>query len=406
MIEIKNLRTEDNVGGYTRLIADISSDFIRNDDEDTIWIAVKKENENMLTTDVYNMFLFMPVYMAMYYHSELRLHGCVSKTLYKNINDYVQPILCAFSNDLQNENIIVDGFKETESEPYIVGTGASGGVDCLATLYKYNYKETDPEYKINGIFMLNCGWHGYIDDASTMDIFRERCKTAGRLSEDLHVKLYEVDTNIHAFLNNKKIDLGDKSSYFNLYTTLFGMEKAIKKYYISSSFSYGESTKYGIKALNRDYSEYGDFITLPLIHSEKMCLVSDGGQYTRSTKTEMIADWYITKHYLNVCCLKTQANNCSECNKCVRTLIPLSAMNKLKDYENLFDTEKFKKSEFKYKCQLVIYKGKDAFLTDNYNFCKKKKVKLPSKFIAEVYLFVPRVLNKLKRILQEIQKNR
>ena len=79
MIEIKNLRTEDNVGGYTRLIADISSDFIRNDDEDTIWIAVKKENENMLTTDVYNMFLFMPVYMAMYYHSELRLHGCVSK---------------------------------------------------------------------------------------------------------------------------------------------------------------------------------------------------------------------------------------------------------------------------------------------------------------------------------------
>lgn len=356
----------------------------------------------MLTDDVYNMFLFMPVYMAMYYHSDLKLHGLVSKTLYRNVCDYIQPIMCDFSDDLQRVRILVDGFKEAEGEPYVIGTGASGGVDCLATLYKYNHEETDLDYKINGIFMLNCGWHGYIEDDSTMEIFNERCKTAAKLADDLQVQLYEVDTNIHAFLNNKMLELNDKSSYFCLYTTLFGLEKAVKKYYISSSFSYGESTEYGFKALNRDFSEYGDFSTLPLIHSKKMQLVSDGGQYTRSKKTEMIADWDITRKYMNVCCLKTQTNNCGECVKCTRTLLALSAMGKLDEYKDLFNVEKFRKKEFKYKCQLVIRKERDAFSADNYLFCKENNVKMPSYIIAWLYLFLPRAINKLKSLVRKV----
>lgn len=353
---------------------------------------------------MYNMFLFMPVYMAMYYHSDLRLHGPVSKTLYRNVCDYIQPIMCAFSKDLQKIEILVDGFKEAEGEPYVIGTGASAGVDGLATLYKYSRNEKDPDYKINGIFMLNCGWHGYFGDESTQKIFHERCETAARLAQDLHVKVYEVDSNIHAFLNNQRLSLDDQSSFFNIYTTLFGMERAIKKYYLSSSYSYGETTKYGVKSLERDYSEYGDFRTLPLMHSEKMQLVSDGGQYTRSEKTQMIADWDISKKYLNVCCLKTQANNCSECTKCVRTLTALSALGKLDDYKNVFDIEKFKKQEFKHKCELVFQNGKEAFYTDNYNFCKKHGVALPSKFTVELYYFVPRVIKKLKKITRGIMK--
>lgn len=45
----------------------------------------------MLTTDVYNAYLFLPLYMAMYYHTDLRIHGCVSKRLYKSIMNYLQP---------------------------------------------------------------------------------------------------------------------------------------------------------------------------------------------------------------------------------------------------------------------------------------------------------------------------
>ncbi len=50
MIEIKNLRMEE-IGGWTRVIADIESDIKRSDEENTIWVAVKKENSSMLTLD-------------------------------------------------------------------------------------------------------------------------------------------------------------------------------------------------------------------------------------------------------------------------------------------------------------------------------------------------------------------
>ena len=88
MIDIMNLRTEPH-GEWTRLVADISSDFQREDKEDTIWVAVKTENADMLTTDSYNMFLLYPLYMAMYYKSDMHLHGMVSEQLYHNVNTYL-----------------------------------------------------------------------------------------------------------------------------------------------------------------------------------------------------------------------------------------------------------------------------------------------------------------------------
>ncbi len=147
MIEISQLRLE-NYGQWIRLVADITSDVVRTDKESTIWIGVKNENASMLTTDVYNAFLFLPMYMSMYYHTDLCIHGEVSKILYRNMIDYIQPILCSFSDKLSPVNVIVDGFKETKTEQKIVGTGISCGVDCLATIYKYYEKENN--------YVINC----------------------------------------------------------------------------------------------------------------------------------------------------------------------------------------------------------------------------------------------------------
>lgn len=65
--------------GGTRLIADISSDCVRKDGETTIWVFVNDKNAYMLADDVYDMFLFMPVYMSMYYHTDHHICGSVSK---------------------------------------------------------------------------------------------------------------------------------------------------------------------------------------------------------------------------------------------------------------------------------------------------------------------------------------
>ena len=70
MIEIKNLRIE-KIGTKYKLLADISSEKNRTDNESTIWISVDEKYKDMLADDVYDMFLFIPVYLSMYYHEDV-----------------------------------------------------------------------------------------------------------------------------------------------------------------------------------------------------------------------------------------------------------------------------------------------------------------------------------------------
>ena len=293
MIDISNLRIEEH-GEWARLVADISSDFKRMDDETTIWFAVKKQNVEFLTTDVYNMFLFHPLYMAMYYKSDLYLHGVVSEQLYSNVNTYLQPIMCAFSEDLQKIKIVVDGFGEArEGTCQLIGTGLSGGVDCLTTIYTHYYKEKCEDNKINALFMTTFATD---KDVRKRDLFNARCEDMSRIANALGLPFYEIDTNLELFL-----DLGDRNSYFALYSCAFAIEKVLRKYYISSSLSYEEILAWNSKSKNKDWSEFADPYAIPLMESKQLQLVSDGCQYTRTQKTELISDWDIAQKFLYCC---------------------------------------------------------------------------------------------------------
>ncbi len=376
MIDISNLRTEIH-GEWTRLTADIVSDFPRKDCEDTIWVAVKNENADMLTTDVYNMFLLFPLYMAMYYKSDLHLHGKVSETLYYNAVNYLQPIMCSFSDDLKKINIIVDGFGEAEGSHHLVGTGISGGVDCLSTIYTHYEQEQQEDAKINALFMTNFACDS---DITKRDLFYARCEDMRKIADALQLPFYAVDCNLDYFLQ-----LGDRCSYFCLYSCAFALEKVLKKYYISSSLSYAEILQWNKNSRNKDWSEYADPYAIPLMKSLNLELISDGCQYTRTEKTELISDWNIAQKYLYVCSGKKSVVNCCECIKCRRTLLPLEAMGKLDAFSGVFNIEKYKKRSFEYKCWLVVANKREVFATDNYQYCKRHGMKLPSWIVARLY---------------------
>ena len=287
----------------------------------------------------------------------------------------------------------MEGYEDIEGLQEVNGTGISCGVDSLATVYKYYEQEKDLDYKLTHLFFLNCGWHGSLDNTNTVPLFYKRALRAEDAANKMGLPLVKVDSNLHAFL----YDLDDKASYFNLYYIIFAMGKGISKYYLSSSFSYEEVMKYGYRAKNRDFSEYGDPMTLPLLATKNTTIISDGCQYKRSEKTELIADWEVSKEYLNVCCRHSDDSNvdeknCSECIKCNRTLIALDAMGKLDEYSKVFDLNKYKNNKRKILWQLAINYDKDAFSKDNYDFCKEKGMDLPS--IKKI-----RILRHIKKIL-------
>lgn len=78
MIEISNLRKEIN-GDYTKLIVDLNSDIKRIDNEHEIWISVENKYSYMLNDITYDCCLTVPLYMAMYYNTDLKIKGKVSK---------------------------------------------------------------------------------------------------------------------------------------------------------------------------------------------------------------------------------------------------------------------------------------------------------------------------------------
>lgn len=403
MIEISNLRIENNPGGGKRLIADIQSDVKRMDDQDTIWISVDDAYAYMLTDEVYDAFLFLPVYMSMYHHTDLHLRGNVSKVLYRNVVDYLQPIMCSFSKELTATKIIVDGFHELEGHHTVIGTGISCGVDCLSTVYKYFVQETDPDYKLTHLIMLNVGWHGEFGDPATIDLFQKRCALNKKAADEMGLPFVAVDSNLHAFLP----DLGDRVSYFAIYTTVFALEKEIGKYYLSSSGSYDGILTYGKSEADVDFSGYADPMAIPLMQNQALRLIIDGCQYTRVQKTDIIADWPIARKYLNVCCrhsddVGVDETNCSCCVKCNRTIAALDGLGKLDAFSEVFDISLYKKNKKAIIKEMVLLKDVNDLYNELYTLYTEAGIPLPSYRWLRFTSLVKRILSIPKRIVRKL----
>ena len=398
MIEIKNLRIENTKDNYSRVVADINFlDMESPYDENSIWFATHSENRNLLTDESYDAFLLVPLYLAMYHKQDLRIYGKVSKRLYKNITNYIQTILCEFSNQLSRINVFVDGFTDVIEGGHIVGAGISCGVDSLSTIYDHFIKETDSDYKINALFFFNCGTHGDFEDPKTLELFEKRYELNKRAANEMNLPVYLINSNLHAFTHR----IGEQRvGYFAIWSCIFALEKAIRKYYVSSSNEYEEIKSFSKYMKEFDMAEFCESYLVPLIRTENVELVIDGCQYKRTQKTENIADWKIAQKYLNVCINSKDGTNCSRCSKCMRTLIPLDAMDKLDSFSGTFSLDTYRKYLPRWKCYFVANSKKLGFSEDIVTYCATHRYSMPLKIIAVPYAFLWRCISFLKRKLK------
>ncbi len=100
MITLSNIRIE-NSGKWTKLVCDIDgiSNYIPKVKEKNMWIAVKKENQNMLCSDTYDAFLLVPYFLAMKFGCDLKIEGNVSSILRRNLVNYLSQIFYDFEDN-------------------------------------------------------------------------------------------------------------------------------------------------------------------------------------------------------------------------------------------------------------------------------------------------------------------
>lgn len=327
--------------------------------------------------------------------------------------NYLQRILCDFSDDLSRIDVHVEGFKAAEGEQNIIGASFSCGVDSLSTIYDRYIKEDDPDYKINGLFFFNVGWHGDFYDAETEKLFFARYTLNKPAADELGLPVYLANTNFHAFMygvygNNYP---GGHMGYFANYSCVFALGKSIKKYYAPSGRSYEGTKNFSrIEQHDSDLCGFADPYAIPLISTEQLEFIIDGCQYDRPQKVENIADWNIAQKYLNVCVVKADlidnAHNCSKCDKCLRTLTEIDIAGKLDNFARVFNLNIYKKLSFANKCYHVINSSQKYHSHDICEFAKKYGVKFPSPLTAKIYFLAQKVNRLSKHALQKLTGER
>lgn len=344
MIELSNIRVE-NKNGNNSLVCDLKSDIFS---EKTMWFSAPEKYEDIFSYEVYDAFFVTILYPAMYYREDIVIHGTVSKKLFKNINTYVKKVLLAFSNELLDIKISIDGYGIVSKTKSLIGTGFSAGVDSFATFVEHYVNEIDVEYKINALFFFNVGSHGLYSKKSTAERFHNRYVADSVFPKSIDIPFIPVDSNIHAF--HEKWG-HQRTVSITLVAGILSVQKIICKYYISSTNSYKELPEQINKASNFDLAEFAVPYLLPLLSPDGLEIIPDGEQYFRTEKTQLIADYEPARKFLNVCVKSneeyTTAKNCSCCSKCLRTLMALDNMDRLNDFSDVFNLSVYRQHSYR-----------------------------------------------------------
>ena len=287
----------------------------------------------------------------------------------------------------------------------IIGTSLSCGVDSLSTIYNHYAKEKDPDYKINALFLFDCGAYGHYRLPDTHQKYLYEYQSNKPMADELNLPIYQVISNIHAFPRSMEWGgHGFNAGAWGILATsscMLSLQGTLKRYYIPSTLGYEEIKDFGKYYRDYDMAMFCESYLVPLLNTECLELIPDGCQYKRTQKTANIANWEIARKYLNLAC-KKDGINCGYCWKCMRTLATLEAIGKLEDFAPIFDLAAYRKYAFLNKCRIKCEAKSNPFAKDIVECYKSHNRPMPSVFLARVYLFVRSCASFVKRKILKI----
>jgi hypothetical protein len=177
----------------------------------------------------------------------------------------------------------------------------SGGVDSFYSLLKHRDE-------LDNIILI----HGFDIPLDNPQSWAEAEKLGRQAAALFGKRLIVVRTNVHY---GQQMPCEWKWYWGpTLAAIIHALAPVHHKVYIASSYSYADAKPDGSSAL-----------TDPLWSSEAVTVVHDGGE-RRIDKLRAVAAHPDTLRLLRVCWENTGINNCGQCEKCIRTMLPLLAL--------------------------------------------------------------------------------
>lgn len=282
-----------------------------------LWFTYPEQYANVVT-ERSDAFATSLLAFAMVLHEDLEIRGELSPKLAFCLEDYQHIYQAWYPKLLERVNIRCNQVKKPDI-PIVVDQQAlafSGGVDSHFTLWSL-LPENQPNPYIHithGIFIH--GFDIHLHQSEKYNFF------AGVYSDTftkLGLELIRVRTNAYRFY-----EFRIKWEYINGGPTIgcgLVLEKLLSQYFIASSYPYPFVPPLGSSPLS-DHR----------LSTETMEIIHYGAVKSRFEKLETLSAWQIPQQQLRVCTnseLQPGQFNCSECDKCIRTMTILELCGSL-----------------------------------------------------------------------------
>jgi hypothetical protein len=323
-----------------------------------VWYRVPDPYGEYLTRHS-DAFLIPGLLGGMYFGEDIEVRGSVSPRLAYQLDEYQFILRFRFPDLLQQVDIKYDRLAHLNAEPKGVGTTFTGGVDSLFTLWNH-LPENQPnsDYQVtHGLFIK-----GFDILPSAKDNYQLLYDQFVLGGDGLSLEIIQLETNIVG-ISHLRLAL---SFFYGPYIIASAISLAglFRRFFMPSSWDY----KY-----LREKSYTSDPLVDPLLSTDTMDIIHHGSTHPRVGKLQVIADWELAQNILWVCQEHKFSRfgwNCSRCDKCNRTMIPLYVLGKL---------SKFKMFSKPYKKDLDTlwwirkFSMRHDFVTEMFPFIKKHR---------------------------------
>ncbi len=313
--------------GYTRITARIIMD---DGKELPIWVDVPDEFADDIS-DSGNPWLIAMLPMAAARHENIQLSLPVDTFLLENLRG-VSKIWAGWYPDLREVAIDCSTYSSIESlRPEKHAAFFSGGIDSFYTIAR--------RLPGNGIGLPVVGqlddlisvW-GFDVSANDEANFTPKANGLTSAAKNINRKHVIIRTNLRDNQSAWFRRWGPLTNGAGLSFIALVLEKRYRQVVLGSSYP------------NYSYVPWGSHpLVDPLFSTSATQVVHDGASATRVAKTDMVAKFPPAQAELHVC-LALAASNCSQCEKCYRTMITLDILGQKQVMGRVFDWSKYQVS--------------------------------------------------------------
>lgn len=306
------------------------------------WFAVESEYAEDLTDDRADAFVVGFLTTAMRLGTDINCETAITKRLYYQLTQYVIP---AMSANMERYHPIAIHAPVTDrmlSCKGAVGTGFTGGVDSMYTLYKHQFS-AEAGFRLTHLLCANNGALESEKNGELLDYMAEKFREG--IAKDLGLSVISVDTNLQLLQEEPYLAV----AAFRLPAVVLAVQKLFGVFLNSAGYEFARF------AFVPENSAYYELLPLGCFETDCTVFYSAGGQIPRIQKLKELTGYEPAGKYLHPC-IYIRRDNCGKCGKCVRTLGALYAVDELKAFQEVFDVEEFLQNRDEFLAQILAKK--------------------------------------------------